>query len=48
MKNRYRPALIKTGSWKKLKPDNCVYINNDQSIEDTIGQLMVLVEISNI
>jgi len=33
---------------EKLKPDDCVYINNDQSIEDTIGQLMALVEISNI
>lgn len=32
----------------KLKPEDCVYINNDQTIEDTIGQLMALVEISNI
>ncbi len=32
----------------QLKPDDCVYINNDQTIEDTIGQLLALIEISNI
>ena len=31
-----------------LKPDDCVYINNDQSVEDTIGQFLALMEISNI
>ncbi len=31
-----------------LKPNDCVTINNDQTIEDTIGQLLALVEISNI
>lgn len=32
----------------KLKPHDAVYINNDQSVEDTIGQFMALLEISNI
>lgn len=31
-----------------LRPNDCVFINNDQTIEDTIGQLMALIEISNI
>lgn len=31
-----------------LKPNDCVFINNDQTIEDTIGQIMALIEISNI
>ena len=32
----------------RLRPANCVSINNDQSVEDTIGQFMALLEISNI
>lgn len=32
----------------ELKPDDCVYINNNQSVEDTIGQFLALLEISNI
>lgn len=31
-----------------LKPSDGVFINNDQTIEDTIGQIMALIEISNI
>jgi ribose 1,5-bisphosphokinase len=31
-----------------LKPDDGVFINNDQTIEDTIWQIMALIEISNI
>jgi ribose 1,5-bisphosphokinase len=31
-----------------LKMDDCVYINNDQSIEDTVGQIVALIEMSNI
>ncbi len=30
------------------KMDNCVYINNDQSVEDTVGQIIALIELSDI
>lgn len=30
------------------KLDSCVYINNDQSIEDTVGQIIALIDMSNI
>lgn len=31
-----------------LKLKNCTYINNDQSIEDTVGQIIALIEMNNI
>ena len=31
-----------------LKPDDGVFINNDQTIEDTIGQIMALIDMSSI
>ena len=40
--------LLRNRELDAAKPDNCVYINNDQSVEDTIGQFMALIEISNI
>ncbi len=33
---------------EKLKLKNCAFINNDQSIEDTIGQIIALIEMNNI
>jgi len=33
---------------EKLKQNDCVFINNDQTIEDTIGQISALIEMSNI
>lgn len=33
---------------EKLKLNNCTYINNDQSIEDTIGQIIALIGINSI
>lgn len=33
---------------EKLKLNNCTFINNDQSIEDTIGQIIALIEMNNI
>lgn len=33
---------------ESMKTDNCVYINNDQSVEDTIGQILALIEMSDI
>ena len=31
-----------------LKPNDCAFINNDQSIEDTVGQIISLIEMSHI
>jgi ribose 1,5-bisphosphokinase len=33
---------------ESLKSNDCVYINNDQSIEDTIGQIIALTTINDI
>ncbi len=33
---------------ESLKPDDCAFINNDQTIEDTVGQILALIEMSNI
>lgn len=33
---------------ESLKMKHCVYINNDQSIEDTIGQILALTEMNNL
>ena len=33
---------------ESLKTDDCAFINNDQTIEDTVGQILALIEMSNI
>jgi ribose 1,5-bisphosphokinase len=33
---------------ESMKMDNCIYINNDQSVEDTVGQIIALIEMNDI
>ena len=40
--------IQRTREMEKLKQNDCVFINTDQTIEDTIGQIIALIEMSNI
>jgi ribose 1,5-bisphosphokinase len=40
--------ILRNRELEGLKSNDCVYINNDQSIEDTVGQIIVLTNINNI
>ena len=40
--------LLRNRELAHLKPKDGVYIDNDQTVEDTIGQLLSLMELSNI
>lgn len=40
--------VLRNRELEQLKTNDCVYINNDQSVEDTVGQIIALVEMNNI
>ena len=45
---RIEERILHNRELEKLKQKDCVFINNDQTIEDTIGQINALIEMSNI
>lgn len=40
--------ILKNREMESLKMSDCVFINNDQSIEDTVSQIIALIEMNNI
>ncbi|MBC8210616.1 MAG: ribose 1,5-bisphosphokinase [Gammaproteobacteria bacterium] len=40
--------ILRNRQLESLRPKHCVLINNDQSIEDCVGQIIALTEMSNI
>ena len=45
---RIEERILKNRELEQLKQNDCVFINNDQTIEDTLSQISALIEMSNI
>lgn len=45
---RIEERILQNRELEQLKQNDCVFINNDQTIEDTLGQIGALIEMSNI